>query len=82
VVAPGKPQVPRLRRFCSLSARNDKVVREASVAARLEAAPFPFVLHAGSVVAQTNSGFLAASLLGMTNLLDGFAAEEIDQLDD
>jgi hypothetical protein len=33
-------------------------------------------------VAQTNSGFLADSLLGMTNLLDGFAAEEIDQLDD
>jgi hypothetical protein len=34
------------------------------------------------VVAQTNSGFLADSLLGITNLLDGFAAEEIDQLDD
>jgi hypothetical protein len=48
--------------------------------------PFPFVLHAGAVVAWANSRFLVASLLGMTGIasrnykriLDRFAAEEVD----
>lgn len=33
-----------------------------------EAGPFPLVLHAGLVVAQADSRFLGASLLGMTSL--------------
>jgi len=32
-----------------------------------EVVPFPFVLHAGAVVAQADSGFLVAALLGMTS---------------
>jgi len=36
--------------------------------ARVKLVSFPFVFHAGAVVAQADSRFLIASLLGMTEL--------------
>ena len=32
----------------------------------MELVPFPFMLQVGAVIAQADSGFLVASLLGMT----------------
>jgi hypothetical protein len=56
----------RLRRRWRSGCAQDDRLEEGWIYGTTEVVPFPFLLHAGAVVAQADNRFLGASLLGMT----------------